>query len=91
MLRPWPFPWREPTSIYDDNGPAEPTTFTLGGASFHVAPTQLFGVDSLRMRFRGECLTCNEELHAASTGISSYIIAHLVEKHGWVNLTGPRA
>jgi hypothetical protein len=99
MLRPWPFPWRQPASHYDDDGPREQTTVTFEGVELLVTPTREVGVHTARTRFRVECLRCTEVLHVATTGPSSYIREHLGTAHDvqlhWEpwhrNLTDPRA
>lgn len=70
-------PWKRPDSIYDDDGPTESTEFDVNGIRFRVAPTRDYGCDTGRRRFRCECLTCNEELHPATTGPSPTIQDHL--------------
>src|SRR5262249_28733735 len=71
----WPFPWPQPRSAYDSNGPAEATDVVLRHA-YRVTPTDEMAINTGRRRFRVECLTCEETLHEATTGTSSRILAH---------------
>ena len=75
-------PWERPGSVYQSDGPAETVTFeTPLGIWFRVSPTQLRGVDTGRVRFRVECLTCGEIVHEATTGSTFNVKSHLSSRH----------
>ena len=75
-------PWPKPISIYDDDGPREAIEFDLNGRRYAVAPTKEFGVNTMRTRFKVDCLTCGRTLHRATTGTSLYIADHERTVHG---------
>jgi len=70
-------PWPEPESVYDDDGPAEPATFTVEGHQFYVAATEEDGIHSGRRRFSVKCLTCSELVHPGSTSARAQVQFHL--------------
>lgn len=76
------FPWKQPTSLYDTDGPAERVVFKLFGAEMAVEPSG--GPDAIhtgRGRFKVECLTCKELIHEATTGTGVHCEAHLQTEH----------
>lgn len=77
----WPFPWFEPKTAYDTDGPTEDSVIKFPGADYHVSRTQNVGIHSGRGRFRVECLTCKEVLHENTTGTSSRIRGHHQQRH----------
>lgn len=77
----WPFPWSQPKSHYDSDGPLKPIVFSIKGVNFRVAPTGDTGVHTMRDRFLVICCDCQELLHANTTGPSSRIKQHLSETH----------
>lgn len=77
----WEFPWPQPRSHYDTDGPAQTTIVHLPGADYTVEPTGDDGAHTGRGRFRVECLSCGEELHGNTTAASSRIRAHHRDHH----------
>lgn len=83
------YPWKPPTSIYEDDGPDRvtsrgimPLDFGVDGVRLRIARVpERWGVSTGRSRFKVECLTCGEVLHGATTGASLIFDAHLDEKH----------
>ena len=76
-------PWKRGKSIYSDNGPAKTVVFEVEGVQFQVSPTNKFGCDTHRRRYRVTCLTCDTIVHEATTGSTSRIEMHLTACHGW--------
>lgn len=77
------WPWSLPSSIYDDGGPRERTEFTVGGIKLCVTPTELFGCDTGRTRYKVECLSCGRVVHPATTGPVCLCQGHLESEHGF--------
>jgi hypothetical protein len=75
------YPWAEPAGVRSDLGPAQLITFEVAGVTLQVVPTNKFGCDTRRRRYRVECLTCNELLHAATTSPRAYLDPHLNDVH----------
>lgn len=75
------FPWPEPTSLYDDDGPhtPDPVKFEAQGHRFLVqaCPLHMMAPDTMRTRYRVECLSCGVLLHEATTGASIRVEQHL--------------
>lgn len=88
MSDEWIYPWPKPISMYDSDGPREkplsyePLDFELFGAKLRITATREEGIDSGRIRYRVECLTCDKVLHENTTGPSSRFGGHLEEQHG---------
>jgi hypothetical protein len=70
-------PWRQPTSFYDNDGPAGETTFTVGEHSFRVAPTGAKAFDTGRSRYLVCCESCELTLHKSTTSATIRIEDHL--------------
>jgi hypothetical protein len=51
--------------------------FTIGRHEFAVTPTGEIGRDSMRARFRVECLTCGKVEHENTTGPATRVVEHL--------------
>ncbi len=87
MVEIWPFPWPEPRSQYDTDGPVTMTTVILPDASgadaaiYRVIPTGDDGLHTARDRFCVECVTCGEVLHRGTTGPSHRIRDHHRHTH----------
>ena len=77
LLGLWPYPWKEPESTYDDNGPDKSTVVTIKGVPFEVSPTEERGVNSGRKRFRVVCLNCEILVHSGSTSPTCQIQSHI--------------
>lgn len=77
----WSFPWKQPISHYDTNGPSHALLFDLNGVSFYVEPTNRDGIHTARTRYLVECNTCKTVLHPSTTGTSHWIERHLKERH----------
>ena len=73
----WPFPWPQPLSIYDSNGPVITTIFNVYDRRFCVSPTDILTPDTGRTRYHVRCLKCGKLLHEATTKPSHYIEAHV--------------
>lgn len=80
----WPFPWPQPRSHYDDDGPVQIRGFKVNGVPFMVGPIGImFGVSTGRARFCVTCIDCDELVHEATTSASQQILMHGREAHGW--------
>ncbi len=70
--------FRKPRGVYDDGWPASSVPrIEIAGHVFAVSPTPWLGVDSMRTRYRVECMTCACVIHEATTGPCSRIADHL--------------
>ena len=74
-------PWTKPKTAYESDGPAEPCTFTEQGATFCVTPTEEIGVNTGRMCYHIECLSCGEVLRKHSTRATFHVQEHLKRRH----------
>jgi len=74
-------PWKKPASVYESDGPTHRMAFNIHGAFIQVDPLDERGINSGRMRYRVDCLTCKRVLHEATTGPSSWIRGHLHDEH----------
>lgn len=81
----WPFPWEQPHSAYDNDGPrgkrGRQFDIVVCEVLFMVAPTGDTGITSGRNRYRVDCQDCNMILHENTTGVSPRIREHLAERH----------
>jgi hypothetical protein len=80
-MEAYQFPWPEPRSPYDADGPVQDLEFELQGAKLKVSLTKDYGCDTGRPRYRVECLTCSKVLHENTTSASIRCEQHLREKH----------
>lgn len=55
-----------------------PARLTLAGHTFVVTPTQHYGINTGRLRYRVECETCGTVEHEATTGAAERIRSHIV-------------
>ncbi len=77
------FPWPQPISIYDSDGPRNRTVeFSVGDVQLRIERTNVLAPDTLRDRFKCICVTCDEVLHEATTGSSIRFRDHLKTAHG---------
>lgn len=51
--------------------------FTCDGHTFHVFPTDEFGMHTGRRRYRIECSTCGVTVHEATTSWGAMVDMHL--------------
>ena len=74
-------PWPRPKSAYDDDGPISTVQLAVSGVQFRVVPSGIRGLNSGRMRFMIECLSCPKLVHRATTSAVAQIDTHLREQH----------
>lgn len=81
FVRAWSakMPWNKPR-LHCDAGPTERVDFELQGHHFRVTPIDKRGVDTGRRRYLVECLTCEEEIHEATTGPAGMCRQHLEDR-----------
>ncbi len=80
------FPWPQPISHYDSDGPRnEAVEFEVEGVKMRVDFGEgLLAPDTLRDRYRVLCLTCDEVIHRATTSATIRCEDHLKDSHGIV-------
>jgi hypothetical protein len=77
-------PWPKPISHYDSDGPRDggPVEFNIAGNSFLVEiAAGALAPHTGRDRYKVVCRECDEILHEATTGATSYIETHLKKVH----------
>jgi hypothetical protein len=76
-------PWPKPISHYDSDGPRDggPIVFQIAGVEFLVDGTDVIAANTGRTRYKVVCRKCDEILHKATTGASSYIESHMKAAH----------
>lgn len=80
----WPFPWPEPKSVYESNGPPLGREYdvVVAGVLFLVKPANKTSYHTGRRQYRVICQDCDDVLHNNTNGPPSYIRNHLEEAHG---------
>ncbi len=80
------FPWSQPTSVYDPDGPRCDAVmeFCIGDVQMLVERTGVLAPHTGRDRFKCVCVTCDKVLHEATTGPTLRFEQHLEEDHGMV-------
>lgn len=77
LATPLELPWKQPDDLYGNDGPEATTTVVVRNHEFRVAPTGDSAMNTGRMRYRVECLTCDELVHEGSTSATAQIRFHL--------------
>ncbi len=71
-------------SIYDDALPelvlGDKLSIVKDGHAFEITPTTKTGWNTGRRRYRVFCTTCDEEVHAATTGPEQQASIHIWEQ-----------